>query len=67
MRRMAPTISVVMPVYNERATIEAILNRVEASGLADEIILVDDGSRDGTRELLAELAPRHSHAAPAAA
>jgi glycosyltransferase involved in cell wall biosynthesis len=60
MRRMVPTLTVVMPVYNERATIEAILNRVEASSLADEIILVDDGSGDGTRELLAALAPRHS-------
>ncbi len=54
-----PTLSVVMPVYNERATIEAILNRVEASGLAEEIILVDDGSSDGTRELLAGLARKH--------
>jgi len=57
---MSPTLAVVMPVYNERATIEAILSRVEASGQADEIILVDDGSQDGTRELLANLAPQHS-------
>jgi len=56
---MSPTLAVVMPVYNERATIEAILSRVDASGLADEIILVDDGSQDGTRELLTKLAPQH--------
>ncbi len=59
MRRMPPALSVVMPVYNERPTLEAILSRVSASRLADEIILVDDGSTDGTRELLAELAPRY--------
>lgn len=56
---MPATLTVVMPVYNEQATIEAILNRVEASGLADEIVLVDDGSSDGTRQLLAGLAPKH--------
>jgi glycosyltransferase involved in cell wall biosynthesis len=56
---MSPTLTVVMPVYNERATIEAILSRVEATGLADEIILVDDGSQDGTREHLVHIAPRH--------
>jgi glycosyltransferase involved in cell wall biosynthesis len=52
-----PTLSVVMPVFNERATIKAILQRVHGSGMADEIVLVDDGSTDGTRELLADLAP----------
>ncbi len=44
-----------MPVYNERGTIEEILRRVEAVGLADEIIIVDDGSDDGTRETLQQL------------
>jgi glycosyltransferase involved in cell wall biosynthesis len=52
-------LSVVMPVYNERATIEEILSRVEAVGLADEIVIVDDGSTDGTRELLHELASKY--------
>ncbi len=46
------TLSVVIPVFNERATIEEILRRVEATGLPREIIVVDDGSTDGTREVL---------------
>jgi len=50
-------LSVVMPVYNERATIEEILRRVEATGLAHEIIAVDDASTDGTRGVLEGLPP----------
>jgi glycosyltransferase involved in cell wall biosynthesis len=56
---MPPTLTVVMPVYNEKATIQAILERVESSRLADEIVLVDDGSHDGTRDLLTRLARKH--------
>ena len=44
-------LSVVIPVYNERETLEEIVKAVLATGMAYEIILVDDGSRDGTREL----------------
>jgi glycosyltransferase involved in cell wall biosynthesis len=47
-----PRISVVMPVYNEMATIEKILVRVQDVDLEKEIVIVDDGSTDGTRELL---------------
>jgi glycosyltransferase involved in cell wall biosynthesis len=48
-------VSVIVPVYNERQFIEEILFRVQASGLAYEIVVVDDGSTDGTREALEEL------------
>jgi len=48
-----PTLSVVMPVYNERSTIEEIIRRVAAVNIDKEIIVVDDFSTDGTREYLA--------------
>ena len=49
-------VSVVMPVYNERDTIEEILRRVDATGIVHEIIVVDDASTDGTRLFLQGLA-----------
>ncbi len=52
------SLSVVIPVFNEKATIQEILERVQATGLADEIVVVDDGSTDGTRHLLQDLTPR---------
>jgi glycosyltransferase involved in cell wall biosynthesis len=48
-------LSVVIPVYNEVHNISEILKRVQAQKLADEIIVVDDGSTDGTRDILKEL------------
>ena len=48
-------LSIVIPVYNEKSTLAEIVRRVQISRLAEEIILVDDGSTDGTRELLKEL------------
>jgi len=48
-------LSVVMPVYNEKETIEEAVRRVQAVPLRKEIILVDDGSTDGTREILARM------------
>lgn len=45
-------LSVVIPVYNEVQTLAEVVRRVRNSGIPCEIILVDDGSRDGSRELL---------------
>jgi glycosyltransferase involved in cell wall biosynthesis len=47
-----PLLSVVMPVYNERTTIDEIIRRVLAVPLRIELIVVDDGSKDGTRDIL---------------
>lgn len=63
-RLKPPKLSVVMPVYNERRTIEEILRKVQAVAVDKEIIIVDDGSNDGTREFLEELA-RHTGQNPA--
>ncbi len=49
------TLSVIIPCYNEVHSIEEVLNRVEAVGIADEIVIVDDGSTDGTRDILAQI------------
>jgi glycosyltransferase involved in cell wall biosynthesis len=50
-----PVVSVVMPAYNEIDTIEEIIRRVLAVPLRIELIVVDDGSTDGTRDLLQKL------------
>jgi len=47
-------LSVVMPVYNEKDTIREILSQVRAVGLVTQLIVVDDYSTDGTREILRE-------------
>jgi len=48
-------LSVIIPVFNEARTIQEIIHRVQATGLADEILAIDDGSTDGSRDLLAKL------------
>jgi glycosyltransferase involved in cell wall biosynthesis len=50
-----------MPVYNERNTLRAVIERVLAVPQELELICVDDGSRDGSREILAELQKQHSN------
>src|SRR6202049_3838555 len=52
-------LSVVMPIYNESATLRQVVERVLAVPLELELICVDDGSRDGSSEILAELQARY--------
>lgn len=58
----SPDLSVVIPVYNEEANLPALYERLrrvlDATGLQYEIVFVDDGSRDGSRALLRDLAAR---------
>ena len=55
------TLSVIIPVYNERATLEALVARVRAVdyGMPVELVLVNDCSTDGSRELCEKLAAAH--------
>ena len=51
-------LSVIMPCYNERRTIIEIVSRVQSvdlHGIERELVIVDDGSTDGTRDILAEM------------
>lgn len=50
-------LSIIIPVYNEAATIGEILSRIEAVDIDKEVIIVDDASTDGTREILEGLSP----------
>src|SRR5256885_12988809 len=53
-------LSVVMPVYNESATLREAIGRVLAMPMDVELLCVDDGSRDGSGEILKELEAKHS-------
>jgi glycosyltransferase involved in cell wall biosynthesis len=55
----AMKLSVVMPVYNERSTLREAVLRVLAVPIEIELLCVDDGSNDGSREILAELQDGH--------
>lgn len=52
-------LSVVVPVYNERQTLRQVIERVVAVPLEMEVLCVDDGSSDGSREILAQLQEEH--------
>jgi glycosyltransferase involved in cell wall biosynthesis len=55
-------LSVLVPVYNEELTLEEVVRRVRAVPIPKEIILVDDGSKDGSREILMRLQEENDHA-----
>ncbi len=56
-----PKVSVVIPVYNEKATIEEILQRVLDTEMRKEVIVVDDCSTDGTRQILENMEARRAN------
>src|SRR6266498_2171419 len=51
-----PTLSVVVPCYNERATVAELLRRVKEVPVDKEIIVIDDKSTDGSKDVVAALA-----------
>ena len=51
-----PLLSVIVPCYNERATVEELLRRVRAVEIDKEIVVIDDQSTDGSRDIVARLA-----------
>lgn len=60
-----PKASIVVPVFNERARIEEIPLQVQAVAPEKEILIIDDGSTDGARQFLAELAAQTALKPPA--
>ena len=56
-----PKVSIVIPVYNEKATIGEIVRRVLDTNIRKEVIIVDDCSTDGTRQILENMAARLSN------
>jgi glycosyltransferase involved in cell wall biosynthesis len=57
--KMPMKLSVVMPVYNERGTLRQVVEHVLAVPLDIELLCVDDGSQDGSREILGEIQDQH--------
>ncbi len=56
-----PLVSVIVPIYNEEATLEHVVEELIALGLRLEILLVNDGSTDGSPAVMARLAERHAN------
>src|SRR6202047_2429002 len=59
--RWAGCVSVIVPVYNEVAHVDELLQAIHASPVKKEIIIVDDGSTDGTRQKLQVMPPAHGN------
>ncbi len=57
-------LSIVMPIYNEKATLEEIFRLVQATPYDKEIIAVDDASTDGSQDILARLAQQYENVKP---
>ena len=57
-------LSIVIPVYNEEATLAEIVRRVQATPYDKELIIVDDASRDRSREILRELVKEYNNIRP---
>ena len=55
MRQSDLTLTVIVPVFNERRTLRRVLERVRAVPLRKQIIIVDDGSTDGTTDVIRDL------------
>ena len=53
-------ISIIIPVYNEKATIAEIVKRVDSVSIPKEIIIIDDGSTDGTTKIVKSLKTKKS-------
>jgi len=54
-----PVLSVIVPVYNEALHLDELLEAISAAPVQKEIVVVDDGSTDGTREKLLAMPPSH--------
>ncbi len=52
-------LSVIIPIYNERATLKCVVDKVLSVPIEIELICVDDGSNDGSRDILSELQSQH--------
>lgn len=59
-------LSIVIPVYNEKATIDEILRRVQETQICKEVIVVDDCSTDGTRQILEKMSALQAKGEPVA-
>jgi glycosyltransferase involved in cell wall biosynthesis len=57
-------LSIVIPVYNEEATLEEIVKRVQATPYDKELIIVDDASQDGSQEILQRLTQEYDNIRP---